>query len=109
MDAEFKAHISQFLSSAELVFSTGDYTSATILYFKTVFVALDLLIFQKLQKTPKDHAERFRILEHSFSQHYALLDSHYSIYRSTYSVSVDKATCEEVRAYVLSVTKEVGL
>jgi len=106
VEEELLNNISTFIKSAELVYQSKDYTSATTLYFKTLFVALDLVIFRKIKITPKDHAERFRILEKSFPLEYSLLDKYYPIYRSTYSLSVDKQTCEEIRKYVLKFIKE---
>lgn len=106
MEAELLKNIRTFSNSAELVYQTKDYTSATTLYFKTLFVALDLVIFRKLKLTPKDHTERFRVLEKHFPLEYVKLDKYYSIYRSTYSLVVDKQTCEEIRKYVLQFIKE---
>jgi len=39
--------------SAELVYDAKDYTSATILYFKTLFLILDLHILENYGKIPK--------------------------------------------------------
>ena len=99
-----------FMKSAELVYHTQDYTSATILYFKALFVALDLVILRRIKKTPKDHSERFRILEQYFPEEYRYLDQYFSIYQSTYTITVDKETCEEIRAYVTNlVAKNIGI
>ena len=100
MENELKQNIKTFLSSANLVYDNKDYTSATMLYFKTLFVTLDLVIFQKLKKTPKDHTERFRTLEKYFPEEYKLLDRYFSVYRSTYSTTIEKETCDEVKSYV---------
>ena len=81
----------------DLVRVHDDYTSATILYFKSMFVALDELLRNKLGRTPKDNTERFRMLEKDLPLHYRKLNSLFSIYRDTYTESVSKETCEEVR------------
>ena len=71
------------------------------LFNKTaLFVLLDLLIFNKRRSTPKDHTERFRILQRDFPEEYELLDRYFEVYRSTYSTTIDKNTCEEIRNYV---------
>jgi uncharacterized protein (UPF0332 family) len=106
MEEELINNIKTFFKSAELVYQNKDYTSATMLYFKTLFVALDLIILRKLKKTPKDHTERFRILERDFPEEYFSLDKYFSVYRSTYSTTVDKDTCEEIRNYVNKTVKE---
>jgi hypothetical protein len=39
------------------------YKNATILLSKAVFALCDIMIFQSLRHLPKNHTERFRILE----------------------------------------------
>lgn len=67
----------KFLESAELVYKNKDFTSAAILYFKALFSALDLIILKETGKTPKDHSERFRILEARNHELYEELDKLY--------------------------------
>ncbi len=106
MENELLNNIKTFSKSAELVYETKDYTSATILYFKAIFVALDLIIYRKSKSTPKDHTERFKILKKDFQNYYLALDKYFVIYQNTYSTTIDKETCEEIRKYVKNVIKE---
>ncbi len=106
MEEELLNNLRTFLRSAEVVYRTKDYTSATTLYFKTIFVALDLFLLRKIKIVPKDHSERFRLLEKSFPQEYSQLDKYFSVYRSTYSTITKKEICEEIRQYVISFLKE---
>ncbi len=106
MEEELLNNIKKFRGSAELIYETGDYTSATILYFKTLFVSLDLIIFKKSKLTPKDHTERFKILQKNFPDYYKILDKYFHVYRNTYSMEIDKETCEEVRENVIRIIKE---
>ncbi|MBN1503079.1 HEPN domain-containing protein [Candidatus Woesearchaeota archaeon] len=94
---ELLKNIKMFLKSAKLVYDSRDYTSATILYFKSVFVILDYIIFRSEGKTPKDHSERFRILEEGHPDLYLFLDKYFHIYRYTYSLKISKTQCDEVR------------
>ena len=90
-------HARTILSSAELVYNQHDYTSATILYFKVLFCALDAMLLRRTGKAPKDHTERFRLLETIDPASYELLDKYFPIYRDTYTTTIDKTTCERVR------------
>ncbi|MEK6826634.1 MAG: hypothetical protein AABX08_02590 [Nanoarchaeota archaeon] len=99
-------NIKIIFNSAELVYDSKDYTSATILYFKTLFVALDLIIFNKNKFTPKDHTERFRILQRDFPNYYSILDKYFPIYQTTYSTMIDKGTCKEIRENVIKIIKK---
>ena len=106
MKQDLIKNIKDFKNSAEIVYNTGDYTSSTILYFKCLFVIFDLIILQKKGKTPKDHTERFNILKENFSELYLFLDKHYPIYRQTYSLTIDKYTCNEVKKNVERIINE---
>ncbi len=96
----------KFLNSAYLIYKNADYTSSTILYFKALFVILDYIILAKEGRSPKDHTERFRMLETGFPQLYTLLDKYYPIYRDTYSLSIRKEICDEVKKNVEGIIKE---
>ena len=106
MKEDLIKNIISFKNSAEIVYDSGDYTSSTILYFKCLFVILDLLILQKKGKTPKDHTERFNSLKDNFFELYIFLDKHYHIYRQTYSLIIDKPVCDEVRKNVERIIKK---
>ena len=100
MTSELQQFIKKIKKSADLVYQSKDYTSATILYFKTFFVILDLIIFSKNKTTPKDHTERFRILEKDFPEYYTILDKYFSIYRDTYSLTIEKEKCDIIKYHV---------
>ncbi len=106
MKENLKKNVRTFLNSAEMVYESGDYTSATILYFKTSFVAIDYIIFMKQGKTPKDHTERFRLVEKEFPELYEFLDKYFKIYRDTYSLTIEKYKCDAVRENVRSIVKK---
>ena len=99
-------NIRSFKSSADMIYSAKDYTSAAILYFKCLFVALDLIILQKKGKSPKDHTERFKVLKEDFPELYSILDKHYPLYRQTYSLMISKAACTEVKKNVERIIEE---
>ena len=103
---ELTDNIKKVLNSADLIYKNEDYTSATILYFKVLFMVLDFIILKNTGATPKDHTERFRILEDKFPILYTLLDKYFKIYRSTYSASIDKKTCGEIKENVNKTIKE---
>lgn len=106
MEQDLIKNIKTLMRSAELVYNTADYTSATILYFKAGFTILDLIIFKNEGKTPKDHTERFRIFQKSFPELYEFLDKYYSIYRDTYSLIIDKETCDKVKINVKGIIEK---
>ncbi len=99
-------NIKRLHKSAELVYNSEDYTSATVLYFKCLFVVLDYVILKKIGKIPKDHGERFRELEQYFPELYEVLDKYFPIYRDTYSLIIEKNKCDEIRENVKRIIKK---
>ena len=104
-DELFK-NIKMIMGSADLIYSNKDYTSATILYFKALFSILDYIILISKGNTPKDHSERFRILQQFHPKLYESLDKYFKIYRDTYSILIDKQTCDTIKDYVKRIAKE---
>jgi len=97
---DFKAQILRFKKSADTLYKDKDYTSATILYFKTWFAIQDFILLEKIGQSPKDHGERFRLLQKSFPNTYTELDKEFSTYRDTYSKNIEKETCERIKNIV---------
>lgn len=95
-----KSQILVFKDSAETLFQKKDYTSATILYFKTLFAIQDFLLLEKTGDSPKDHTLRFRMLEKHFPELFRELDLEFSTYRDTYSKIIDKDTCVRIRRII---------
>ena len=102
-------NIDKFLKSAGIVYKTDDFTSAAILYFKALFSILDFIILKDRGKIPKDHSERFRILESEHPKLYLLLDMLYPSYRTTYTSIINKETCDKIKENVERITKEQGI
>lgn len=89
-----RQQIMVFKHSADTLYSKSDFTSATILYFKTLFAMQDFLLLERAGESPKDHSERFRKLEKHFP------DLEFPTYKDTYSKIIDKETCERIRKMV---------
>lgn len=89
-----------FKKSADTLYTSGDYTSATILYFKTLFAIQDFILLDKIGESPKDHNSRFRSLEQNFPDLFQELDLEFSTYRDTYSKIIDKETCLRIKRIV---------
>src|SRR3989338_6894366 len=95
-----KQQILVFKHSADTLHTNADFTSATILYFKTLFAIQDFVLLDKTGESPKDHAERFRKLEKHFPDLFRELDMEFSTYRDTYSKIIDRETCLRIKRIV---------
>ena len=78
-------------------FSKNNYKNAIILLSKALFALCDIVIFLRLNKLPKNHSERFRILEEHFNDVYLVVDEVWSSYTDSYSKPVLKETCERLK------------
>lgn len=106
LEESLAGNIRNFINSARIVYRTGDYTSSAILYFKALFSILDFIILKEKGFIPKDHGERFRILEENFPEHYRFLDKNFADYQKSYSSSVEKEVCDSIKEYVERLAKE---
>ncbi len=104
-----KQLILKFKASADMLYSAKDYTSATILYFKTWFSIQDYVLLKQIGQSPKDHSERFRMLEKQFPKTYEELDKEFSTYRDTYSKVTDKETCDRIKGVVENELKHYSI
>lgn len=78
-------------------FSKNNYKNSIILLSKALFALCDIVVFLKLDKLPKNHSERFRILEEHFNNIYLIVDEVWSSYADSYSKPALKETCEELK------------
>ena len=69
------------------------YKNSVILFSKALFAVCDIIIYNKLNKLPKNHSERFRILEEYFKEIYEIVDEIFDKYTDSYSKPVLKETC----------------
>lgn len=69
------------------------YKNAAILFSKALFALCDLLLEQRLHKLPKNHSERFRLLEKYFPETYKIVDAMFSHYTDAYSRPILQETC----------------
>ncbi len=71
--------------AAELLLSLKKSKVAVILFSKALFSLLGYFIFERYHTLPKNHTERFRILEEREIKVYRLVDEVWHYYRDSYS------------------------
>ena len=93
---ELQATFLEELDGALDQLSKKNYKNTVILLSKALFALSDVVIFSKLNKLPKNHSERFRILEEHFYDIYIIIDEIWSSYTDSYSKPALKETCEGI-------------
>ena len=109
LEGDLLENIKSFMKSAKLVYLSVDYTSAAVIYFKALFSVLDLLILNEKGFVPKDHSERFRVLEETHEDYYNWLDKNFEIYRNSYTIKIGKEDCDVVKEFVEGIAAKQGI
>ena len=81
------------------------FKNSAILFSKSLFAVCDVVIENKLNKLPKNHSERFRILEQYFSSIYNIVDGIFDKYTDAYSKPILKETCEVIKNGIKEINK----
>jgi len=101
-------NIKEFYSEGNSAFDRGSFNTATSLYFKALAVLADWIILKKEGFIPKNHTDRFRILEQKFPEIYDLLDKDFPAYQDSYSLSLDKDTAKVLKDDFKKIAQKVG-
>ena len=89
--------------------SKDRYKNSVILFSKALFAICDILIQKKLNKLPKNHSERFRILEQYFKEVYEIVDEIFDKYTDSYSKPILKETCESIKNGIKKINETAEL
>ena len=81
------------------------YKNATILFSKALFALCDVIILVRLGKLPKNHGERFRLLQEYFPDAYLLVDRIFADYTDAYARPILKETSENIKHGIEQIIK----
>ncbi|MBT4805358.1 hypothetical protein HON71_04250 [Candidatus Woesearchaeota archaeon] len=106
---EIKKTFLEEFEGAEEQLEKNRYKNAAILSSKALFALCDFLIHSKLKKLPKNHHERFRILEEYFPDVYLIVDNVFNHYTDAYSKPILKETCELIKNGIQKIVRNKEL
>ncbi|MBR9689958.1 MAG: hypothetical protein GOV01_03620 [Candidatus Altiarchaeota archaeon] len=98
-----------FFETAEEKNSESKFTVAVVNYFKALISLIDYGLFSKKGIFPKNHEERFKMLQHIFPGLLGIVRDSYGSYRRAYSERLDHEDAGFLREEVLKVAKEIGV
>lgn len=101
-------NINEFYTLGKIACQRTAYNSAVSLFFKALAVLADLYLLQKEGCIPKNHAERFRILEEKHPGIYAILDKDFPTYQESYKLKLDKEIAEVLEKDVRRLAEITG-
>lgn len=105
MDELLKTFIEEYEGAQEQL-DKERYKNATILFSKALFALCDSIIESSLKKLPKNHTERFRILEQHFPEIYETVDNIFGHYTDAYSKPVLKEACEKIKDGIKKIIRD---
>lgn len=82
------------------------YKATTILLSKALFALADYVIFKKYHTLPKNHADRFRILEAKEPKTHEVIDAIWSKYTDTYTKPSAEAAIHLLKKAIREVSQE---
>jgi len=99
----------EFCAAADTDLAAGRYNAAVSSYFKALSILCDWHIYKRIMLLPKNHTERFQILERDEPQAYSLLSPLFSKYRDSYNTRLSRKDALELSENVKKLKKLFGI
>ncbi|MBU2523336.1 MAG: hypothetical protein KKE23_03535 [Nanoarchaeota archaeon] len=96
---ELLDNINEFLESGEDNLKKERFNAAISDFFKAIVVACDYMIYRDMKILPKNHSERFSLLNKYFKEIYGEVSSLFIIYTNSYNFKIKKEDALKAKNY----------
>ncbi len=96
---ELLKNVDEFLESGEDNLKKKRFNAAVSDFFKAIVILCDYLIYREIKAVPKNHAERFSILETHFKEIYGEVSLLFKTYTKSYNLRLSEADAIKLRKY----------
>lgn len=96
---ELLENIEEFLESGEDNLKKERFNAAASDFFKAIVVSCDYLLYCRIKILPKNHNERFSLLNKHFKEIYAHISKLFPIYTKSYNFKVKKEDVFLIKEY----------
>jgi len=96
---ELIENIKEFLESGEDNLAKERFNAATSDFFKAIAISCDYLLEKEIKIIPKNHAERFSLLNKHFKEIYNKVSELFSAYVRAYNSKINKEDALKLRKY----------
>jgi len=96
---ELLKNIEEFLESGEENIRKARFNAAVSDFFKAIVILCDYKIYRDMKIIPKNHNERFSILEKYFSDIYLEISKLFQIYTRSYNLRMTKEDAIKLKNY----------
>lgn len=94
-----KENAKEFFESGEDNLIKQRFNAATSDFFKAMVVSCDYLIYSEIKRLPKNHGDRFSILERYFPSIYEVVSNLFKPYTDSYNLKSTKLQAEKFKEY----------
>lgn len=103
-----KDNAKEFFDSGEDNLIKKRFNAASSDFFKSVVVSCDYLIYCEIKRLPKNHADRFSILQIHFPEIYKIVSSLFKPYTDSYNLKSTKEDAEKFKEYAREIKKLIS-
>ncbi len=96
---ELLENANEFLESGEDNLNKKRYNVAVSDFFKAIVILSDYLIYQEIKRMPKNHNDRFSLLEMYFKEIYVRVSELFKVYIKSYNLRLGLDEVNVVRGY----------
>jgi uncharacterized protein (UPF0332 family) len=96
-----------FLVSGERDFKEKRFNVAASSFFKAIVVFCDFLIYREIKRLPKNHNDRFQLLELYFEEIYKSVSDLFKVYVKSYNLKSTEEDVINIRRYAYEIEKFV--
>ena len=92
-------NVEEFLESGRENLSKNRFNAAVSDFFKAIVILCDYLIYKEIRVIPKNHNERFPLLERYFKDIYKKVSGFFGTYTKSYNLRLEKEKADELGRY----------
>ena len=96
---ELLKNAEEFLNSGEDNIKKGRFNVAVSDFFKAIVILCDYLIYRELKILPKNHNERFNLLQNYFKDIYIKVSGLFETYTKSYNLRLGKNDAIKLKEY----------
>jgi hypothetical protein len=96
---ELLENAKEFIDSGDENILKNRFNPAVSDFFKSIVILCDYLIYNEIKIIPKNHNERFNLLEKYFSKIYLEVSSLFDTYIKSYNLRMNKKEASVLRNY----------
>ena len=97
----------EFLESGKDNLSKKRFNAAVSNFFKAIVILCDYLVYRDMKIIPKNHNERFSILEKYFKEIYTKVSELFQTYTASYNLRLEEKDANKLKNYAYELKNSI--